>query len=107
MEQERSIPVSRKKERLFLLLIAIVLGLLFCRLFFVLQRNFTDVDKRLGEGTMVNLNASDPAKNTRLLLEKRYYFDDKRDIDLIENVLAERIKTGKKFENIGELNKRE
>ncbi|MDB5136342.1 MAG: cell cycle protein [Mucilaginibacter sp.] len=107
MEQERSTPVSRKKERLFLLLIAIVLGLLFCRLFFVFQRNFTDVDKRLGEGTMVNLNASDPAKNTRLLLEKRYYFEDKRDIDLIENVLAERINTGKKFENIGELNKRE
>ncbi|MES2276146.1 MAG: FtsW/RodA/SpoVE family cell cycle protein [Bacteroidota bacterium] len=106
MEQEIVIQVSRKKERLFLLLIAAVLGLLFVRLFYIEQNNFTDVNKRLQDGTMVNLNAKNPAKNIRNLLEKGYYFEDKRDIDLIENIIADRITTGGKFENIGELNKK-
>ncbi|SHM20902.1 FtsW/RodA/SpoVE family cell cycle protein [Mucilaginibacter sp. OK098] len=96
---------SRKKEGLFLLLSAILLGLLFVRLFLVLQQNFTDVDQRLKDGTMVNLNAANPAQNLRRLLEKGYYFDDAKDIDLVESVVAAKYKTGSKFDNIGELNK--
>jgi cell division protein FtsW (lipid II flippase)/cell division protein FtsI/penicillin-binding protein 2 len=106
MEQETVTPTIRKQERLFLGLIAIVLLLLFGRLYYIEQRNFTDVAKRLHDGTMVNLNAKNPAKNVRTLLERGYYFEDKRDIDLIEKVIAERVKSGSKFENIGELNKR-
>lgn len=106
MEQDIIVTVNRKKERLFLALIAVVLGLLFVRLYTVEQRNFTDVARRLQDGTMVNLNAKNPAKNIRELLEKGYYFDDKRDIALIENVIADRLTTGTKFENIGELNKK-
>ncbi|MCC8426871.1 FtsW/RodA/SpoVE family cell cycle protein [Mucilaginibacter sp. UR6-11] len=106
MDQEIITPVNRTKERLFLSLIALVLLLLFGRLFYIEQKNFTDVAKRLQDGTMVNLNAKNPAKNIRTLLERGYYFDDKRDVDLIEKIIAERITTGSKFENIGELNKK-
>ncbi len=106
MEQGTTIPVGRKKERLFLALIAFVLILLFGRLYYIEQNNFADVAKRLHDSTMVNLNAKNPAKNVRTLLERGYYFEDKRDIDLIENVIAERTKKGNKFENIGELNKK-
>ena len=106
MEQETIASVSRKKERLFLALIGFVLVLLFGRLYYIEQKNFTDVDKRLQDGTMVNLNAKNPAKNVRALLERGYYFEDKRDIDLIEKVIADGVTAGSKFENIGELNKK-
>src|SRR4030081_1855093 len=105
MDQE-TIPAGRPKERVFLLIVTVVLSLLFLRLFLAEQRNFTEVDKRLGDGTMVNLNTGHAAKNIRALLEKGYYFEDKRDIYLIESVLADRITAAGKFENIGELNKR-
>ncbi|ASU33890.1 FtsW/RodA/SpoVE family cell cycle protein [Mucilaginibacter xinganensis] len=95
---------SRKKERIFLLLCAVLLGLLFIRLFAVLQNNFTDVARRLKDGTMVNLNAPNPSQNLKKLLEKGYYFDDPKDVDLIESVVASKSK-GKQFDNIGELNK--
>src|SRR4051812_26080269 len=96
---------TRKKERVFLLLTTIILALLFGRLFFVQQQNFADVDKRLKNGTMVNLNAPKPAQNLAAMLRKGYYFDDEKDISLIENTVAERIKTAIKFDNIGEINK--
>ena len=96
---------ARKKERVFLFLTTILLALLFGRLFFVQQQNFTDVDKRLKDGTMVNLNAPRPAQNLASLLRKGYYFDDEKDISLIENTVAERTKAGIKFDNIGEINK--
>jgi hypothetical protein len=79
---------------------------LFFRLYTVLQQRFTDVDKRLQDGTMVNLNDKDPALQIKNLLTKGYYFDDKRDIDLITNTVANNISTGQKIDNIGELNKR-
>jgi cell division protein FtsW (lipid II flippase) len=106
MEQNNTISVSRSKERIFLLLIGIVLALFFARLYFVIQRNFTEVDRRVAEGTIVNLNAGKPAQNIRRLLEKGFYFEDKSDIDLIERIIVKRITTGKKFDNIGELNKK-
>jgi cell division protein FtsW (lipid II flippase)/cell division protein FtsI/penicillin-binding protein 2 len=97
---------SRKKERLFLLLIATVLLVLFGRLFLVLQDSFADVGKRLKDGTMVNLNAKDPAQRLAEMLQKGFYFDDQRDIDLVEKTVALGLNTGIKFDNIGELNKK-
>ncbi|MEO6522102.1 MAG: FtsW/RodA/SpoVE family cell cycle protein [Mucilaginibacter sp.] len=105
MEQNNTISVSRAKERIFLLVTGIVLALFFGRLYYVIQGNFADINRRLADGTMVNLNAGKPAQNMRELLEKGFYFEDKNDIDLVENVIAERITTGRKFDNIGELNK--
>jgi cell division protein FtsW (lipid II flippase) len=99
--------VSRKKERLLLFLIIVLLLSLFIRLFIVLQANFVEVDTRLKDGSMINLNAKDPAKNMAALLQKGYYFEDQKDIDLVEKVIAGNLKPEKKFDNIGELNKKQ
>jgi cell division protein FtsW (lipid II flippase)/cell division protein FtsI/penicillin-binding protein 2 len=106
MELNQPTSISRKKERLFLLLIAAMLLLLFIRLFSVLQNNFADVYKRLQEGSIVNLNGKDAGKNLGIMLKKGYYFDDQKDVDLITKVVADRVSSIKKFDNIGELNKR-
>ncbi len=97
---------GRKLERIFLLIISIVLSLFFYRLYTVMQTKFVEVDGRLKSGTMVNLNAKNPAVNLRTLLEKGYYFEDKRDIELIEATVANATKTGQQLDNIGELNKK-
>ena len=103
---DRTRTTRRKGERIFLAMITIILGLLFLSLFFVLQRGFKDVNKRLKEGTMVNLNDSNPGKRFRTLLQKGYYFEDKRDISVIEKVIADRLHAeGNDIQNIGELNK--
>ncbi|MDO3645008.1 FtsW/RodA/SpoVE family cell cycle protein [Mucilaginibacter sp. L3T2-6] len=96
---------SRKKERVFLLFTTAILALLFVRLYIVLQQNFTDVDRRLNDGTMVNLNAPNQARNLARLLRTGYYFEDKKDIDLIEHTVAKQEKAGNEFDNIGEINK--
>ncbi|BAU54931.1 hypothetical protein MgSA37_03111 [Mucilaginibacter gotjawali] len=105
MKQDTTTPISRKKERLFLILTGIILLLLFIRLFYVEQKNFTDVNQRLKDGTMINLNAPHLAQNLGALLKKGYYFEDQNDINLIENTIAGSLKSGLKFDNIGELNK--
>ncbi|MDB5000998.1 MAG: cell cycle protein [Mucilaginibacter sp.] len=106
MEPDKPLTVSRQKERLFILLIAVLFLFLFFRLFTVLQLRFADVDKRLQDGTMVNLNSSDPAGKIRNLLTKGYYFDDKRDVELITATVGNNIGVGDKIDNVGELNKR-
>ena len=87
-------------------MIAVVLLVLFVRLFAVLRGNYSDVGKRLKDGTMVNLNAKNAARRLAEMLQKGYYFDDQRDIDLIEKTIASGINPGEKFDNIGELNKK-
>ena len=47
---------NRKLERLCLLAIAVIMGLLFWKLFSVLQRDFAEANERLQNGTMMNLN---------------------------------------------------
>ena len=106
METAQPIPASRIKERLLLLLTAIVLLTLFGRLFMVLRDGFSDVDKRLKEGTMVNLNGKNPSARLARMLRNEYYFDDPRDIDLIEKTVANGLTGTEKFDNIGELNKK-
>jgi cell division protein FtsW (lipid II flippase) len=108
MEQgkQQEISTSRSKERVFLLLVAILFGVLFYKLYTVLQVRFADVDKRLADGTMVNLNDKDPAGKIHGLLTKGYYFEDKKDIDLITKTVGQNIGTGVKIDNVGELNKK-
>jgi len=105
MEQSGAIVAVRSKERIFLLLITIIMLGLFIRLFYVAQRNFIDVDQRLADGTMVNLNAGKPAANLARLLQKGFYFDDPRDIAFIRKTIASKTTIGAQFDNIGELNK--
>ena len=99
--------MKRTNERIFLLLITVVLGALFITLFMTLQKGFVDVDSRLQQGTMVNLNDKNAASQMNSLLRKGYYFEDKKDIQLIENAVAAGIKTFKTpIDNVGELNKK-
>jgi len=93
--------------RFLLLIISLVLGALFFTLYNHLQQGFADVESRLSGGTMINLNDRDPGKRVGSLLQKGYYFEDKRDIELIAAVVTNGAKSFKEpIDNIGELNKR-
>ena len=95
---------ARSVERFFLLLISLVMGFLFFQLFSVLQSEFAEVNKRLRDGSMMNLNDSRQGERMRTLLEKGYYFRDKQDIELIASSV-EKGEAVVKVDNIGELNK--
>ena len=99
---------ERRLERFFLLVSALVLGLLFFKLFTVLQRRSADVETRLSNGSMMNLNGEKPGEQFRVLLQKGLYFQDPKDIDLASTVVGQNIgKDGAVIDNIGELNKRQ
>jgi cell division protein FtsW (lipid II flippase) len=93
--------------RNLILLITVVLGAMFLTLFFKQQDGFKEVAPRLENGTMMNLNEKNPGQHIQQLLEKGYYFEDKKDVSLIESAVA---KGATLFEgnidNIGELNKK-
>ncbi|MEJ7913433.1 MAG: cell cycle protein, partial [Chitinophagaceae bacterium] len=97
---------ARTTERLFLIALSVVLGLLFTNLYSVLQRDFREVPRRLAEGTIVNLNAPDPGKNLTALLQKGYFFEDPRDISLVTTAVNSGLGMNDALiDNIGELNK--
>jgi cell division protein FtsW (lipid II flippase) len=97
---------QRSIERFFLLLVSIVLLLLFMNLYTALQKDFALVPQRMSDGTMVNLNGADAAQRVKTALQKRFYFEDARDIRLATSVLEQRLgRTGGVLDNIGELNK--
>ena len=97
---------NRKLERLCLLLIGIIMGLLFWKLFSVLQRDFAEVDTRLENGTMINLNAGKPGETMTGLLKKGLYFEDPKDIAFVAAALSAVKNTGSAIDNIGALNKK-
>lgn len=97
---------SRNTERVFLLLVTIVMAMLFFKLFTVLKRDFADVPQRLENGTIMNLNNDKPGERIKILLSKGFYFRDKQDINLISSVVANgRNETAGIIDNVGELNK--
>jgi hypothetical protein len=98
---------SRGLERTFLLLISALMAFLFFRLYTVLENDFREVPKRISEGSMINLNDPNPAQNISLLLQKDFYFEDPKDIEIVRSVIAQRMHPEvEKIDNIGELNKR-
>ncbi|MEN0053325.1 MAG: FtsW/RodA/SpoVE family cell cycle protein [Mucilaginibacter sp.] len=106
MDKGTSKTPGRGLERLFLFFITVVLAVLFGKLYTVLQQKFVDVDKRLKDGTIVNLNAPNTARNVAALLQKGYYFDDPKDVDYIRATVASKANLGELFDNAGEINKR-
>ncbi len=97
----------RNTERIFLLTITAVIGLLFFKLFTVLQQDFKEVPVRLRQGTMMNLNDTKPGERIKLLLQKGLYFQDPRDIELISTVVERGRSAAEGLsDNIGELNKK-
>jgi uncharacterized protein YacL len=91
-------PISNKNgrwiERIFFLFISIVLGLLFFDLFQVLQRDFAEVPQRLANGSMVNLNDEKAGEKFRTLLERGFYFEDHKDIDVIAASVTQGLQVG-------------
>ena len=69
---------KRKLERMCLLLIGIIMGLLFWKLFSVLQRDFAEVDTRMENGTMINLNTGKPVTDgTEMRAARQRIFHDR------------------------------
>ncbi len=99
--------VTRGTERIFLLLVAVVMGMLFLKMFSAFQADFNETETRLREGSVINLNGNKQAEKMSALLEKGFYFKDKKDIDLISSVAErEQSTNNNSIDNIGELNKR-
>ena len=97
---------SRNTERIFLLGVIVIMVVLFNSLFAVLERGFDDVPQRLANGTMVNLNDENAAQRFKTVLQRGFYFEDPRDVELITSVVSQQIGTGETvIDNIGELNK--
>ena len=97
---------NRKTERTCLLLIGLIMALLFWKTFSVLQRDFIEVNSRMDNGTIVNLNAGNPGEAVTALLTKGKYFEDPRDIAFIASTMAAARDTGSIISNIGALNKK-
>ena len=57
--------VNRNTERIFLLLISIVMSVLFYKIYLVLNTDFAEVPSRLSKGTMINVNDPHPAQNMK------------------------------------------
>src|SRR5689334_4945778 len=97
---------KRKTERFFLFILSIVMSVLFFQLYKVLSADFAEVPRRLGNGTMMNLNDSKPGQRIQTLLQKGFYFKDPRDVELISKVVADvRGNSNTLLDNVGELNK--
>jgi cell division protein FtsW (lipid II flippase) len=97
---------NRNLERIWILAIAMVMGFLFLELYKVLEKDFQEVDQRTQSLNMVNLNDDQPGERMKELLQRGFYFEDPRDIDLIANTISQRIHQGEDIiDNIGELNK--
>ncbi len=97
---------NRKLERICLLFIGVMMGLLFWKLFSVLQRDFSEVNTRVQDGTMINLNAGRPSASMDGLLKKGLYFEDPKDIAFISAALGQIKNDGSAIDNIGALNKK-
>jgi cell division protein FtsW (lipid II flippase) len=104
MDKAQPKPGGRKQERLYLGLITVLLVILFVRLFTVLQDRMKDVEVRLTDGTIVNLNSADPGKAVMKVLRRGYYLDDPLDVELIGATISAQQQD--KFSNIGDLNKK-
>jgi cell division protein FtsW (lipid II flippase) len=97
---------SRSVERIFLLLVTVVMAVLFFKLFLVQKEDFAEVPKRLKEGTILNLNAEKPGEQIKVLLQKGFYFNDPKDIEYISRTVTNGRRTDAALiDNIGELNK--
>lgn len=97
---------NRKLERACLFTITLIMGLLFWKLFTVLQRDFNEAVTRLQNGTMMNLNEGSKSENMSRLLKKVMYFEDAKDIEFIAATVASAKNSGEKLANVGELNKK-
>jgi hypothetical protein len=74
MRVTTSSSASRNIERIFLLIISVILGFLFYQLISVLEKDFYEVPARINRGTMMNINDPKPGNRIRDLLTKGFLF---------------------------------
>ncbi len=96
---------NRNIERLALAGIAVIMGMLFWKMYTVLHRDFTEVNTRLQNGTMVNLNEKSDSATVKNLLVKGLYFEDPKDVSFIASTIQKAGNPAINIDNAGELNK--
>jgi cell division protein FtsW (lipid II flippase)/cell division protein FtsI/penicillin-binding protein 2 len=108
MALKRNFLKERKLERIFLVLSAVILALLFMRLLQIEQPNFAEVQGRLKNGTLVNLNAPNAGQRMTELLSNNYYLTDPADIAFAAATINKGLASEELvMDNIGELNKKQ
>ena len=99
---------ARTLERTFIILVGALLAFYFFRLFTIYQDRFHEVPERLGNGTIINLNAGNRAEQLKNLLTRGFYLEDKKDIEFIyRSVSSATAALPGELDNIGELNKKQ
>ncbi|MEO6403856.1 MAG: FtsW/RodA/SpoVE family cell cycle protein [Ferruginibacter sp.] len=102
----KSLLTFRKTERIFIGIICLVLAALFYQVYNSIQKQFYDVESRIVQGSIVNLNDRNVAGKIKVLLEKEKYLRDEKDINFIADAVAKaRLVDHSVLDNIGELNK--
>ena len=66
--------INRNTERIFLLLITIVMAVMFYKIYIVINTDFSDVPARLQQGTMINLNDPHPEPKHEIVVAERPLF---------------------------------
>ena len=96
---------SRNTERLWFLLVTIVLGLTFLKLHYNYRKQFEPINESYANQTTVNLDKDfDPQLLANLLVEGDYISDEESAI-LIANHIQKKLADGVPLPNLGELNK--
>ncbi len=88
-----------------LLSAALILLLLFFKLFYALQPDLNKADTALHERRAIRLEAGLDKSLLKKIISDGNYFADKRDIDLLTDSLSAKLITGNKPDNLGALNK--
>lgn len=97
---------KRAQERWLLLAATLVLAVFFVQLYRGFEKDIAEVPQRLREGSIVNLNTDPKGEALARLLAQQYYLDDPRDIRLVQEAVANGLRGGLEFDNVGALNKR-
>ena len=97
---------NRNKERIYLLVVSVVISLLFYNYYSNISTLLKDTNTAYDNKEALNLSADFSQEEFKDILKKGAYFDDKEYEDFITQALAEKLKTYKHLANLGQLNKK-
>lgn len=97
---------SLHHERPYLLVATLLLLVLFIRLYINLQPALDRAEQAYAAGTALNLKSGLTSGAIRQLLSRGSYYADNRDIALIADSLAAKLRREDALENVGGINKR-
>jgi hypothetical protein len=106
MEVPRSTYNSNKAEGWLLLTGAAVLMLvLFAKLFFTLYPGLTRSNEALQNGRAIKVEAALNKDSLKKIINSGNYFSDDRDVDLLVDSLSTRLMNAENIDNLGSINK--